>query len=99
MESQFRLRELLLALLILGVVFALARFALHLQIRAREPTLASIGIQVMAGAVLGLLMGSFFTRMLRADTRGARLLIYSCSFLVAIPGLATVVSLMTLGSE
>jgi hypothetical protein len=93
MDSQFRLRELLLGTLLLGIVFAIARAALFMQVEQGQPDVSSVSVEIVAGSLLGLTAGAFLVRMFGVSGRRSSRLIYACCFVLSIPGLAAVVSL------
>jgi hypothetical protein len=84
---------------VLSVVFALARIALVLQIQYRQPTATSIMIQIAAGGLLAVALGIFLTRLLSVNDRRRRRLVFAACFVAAIPGLASLVSLLSISLQ
>lgn len=95
-HAQFRLRELMLGFVALSIVLALARAALVIQIQNREPTAVSVVIQIGAGGLLGLALGLLLVRLLSVRNRPTRNLIFAGCLVTSIPGLAYLVSWLSM---
>ena len=89
----------MLGFAVLSVVFALARIALGLQIQYGQPTVMSIVIQIAAGGLLAAALGIFLIRLLSVDDRRRRELIFAGCFVTAIPGLTSLVSLLSISLQ
>ncbi len=94
MDSQIRLRDLMIGFVVLCFVLALARVAIALQVEHREPTTASIVVQIAAGGLLSLALSRLLVRLFRVS-RDHRIIVYAGCFLTCVPVVSYAVALLS----
>jgi len=99
MESQLRLRDLMIGFVVLCFVLALARVAIALQVEHREPTTASIVVQIAAGGLLSLALSRLLVRLFRVASRDHRIIVYAGCFLTCVPVVSYAVALLSIGLQ
>ncbi len=96
MDSQLRLRDLMIGFVVLCFVLALARVAIALQVAHREPTTASIVVQIAAGGLLSLALSRLLVRLFRVASRDHRIIVYAGCFLTCVPVVSYAVALLSI---
>ncbi len=96
MDSQLRLRDLMIGFVVLCFVLALARVAIALQVEHREPTTASIVVQIAAGGLLSLALSRLLVRLFRVASRDHRIIVYAGCFLTCVPVVSYAVALLSI---
>jgi hypothetical protein len=99
LDSQLRLRDLMIGFALLGVVLALARIAIFLQVEHGEPTTTSVVVQMAAGGILSLALSRSLVRLFRVASRDHRILMYAGCCLMCIPGVAYAVALLSIALQ